>query len=172
MADSYSILGMSKLLGIDRTRMTRICAELAPIAETKREKRYSLPEVIDALLADERSKAASGGRGGARERVYIADASLKELKLGQQQGQLLPRDEVKEMLFGIFKHLHQQLTTALPTEVAAGAAGKKPSEIGELVRREVGAILNELRDADRTGLFGSAEGSDSDDEPDDERVGG
>lgn len=126
-------------MGVDRRTVAK---RLAKVGNNP-----TLEELIGALITSE-------GIEEARRRKVMADAQRVELRLKQEQGELVRKLEVSKTLTEFFKGLYRECTITAPQRIAERCEGKPAAEIREIIREEYAGIFNKLR-GDWTAFSGS-----------------
>lgn len=134
-----SISQLAKALKIDRRTVSKRVEHLGDEA--------TIEEIIAALVTSE-------GIEEARRRKVMADAQRVELRLKQEQGELVRKLEVSKTLTEFFKGLYRECTITAPQRIAERCEGKPAAEIREIIREEYAGIFTKLR-GDWTAFSGS-----------------
>lgn len=125
-----SISRLAAALKVDRRTVAKRLEHLGDEA--------TLEQVIAALVTSE-------GIEEARRRKTQAEAKRVELKLQQEQGELVAKREVEKELIAIFKALYNQCVVVVPQRVAERCVGKGITEVQTAIQREYGATFDQLR---------------------------
>lgn len=125
-----SISRLATALKVDRRTVSKRLEHLGDEA--------TLEQVIAALTTSE-------GIEEARRRKTMADAQRVEIRLKQEQGELVKRLEVSKTLTEFFKGLYRECTITAPQRIAERCEGKPAAKIREIIREEYAGIFNKLR---------------------------
>ena len=80
----------------------------------------------------------------ARRRREVAESRLKELEVGEREGQLLPADEVRDAVSGMIIAVRETLLR-IPSELQDRLAGMSSAPAcGELLEEEIRRALTNL----------------------------
>ncbi len=133
MEPKYQELSISELaraMGVDRRTVAK---RLAKVGSNP-----TLEELIGALITSE-------GIEESRRRKVMADAQRVELRLKQEQGELVRKLEVSKTLTEFFKGLYRECAITAPQRIAERCEGKPAAEIREIIRGEYSSIFEKLR---------------------------
>lgn len=147
--EAYERLNISQLaedFDLDRASVRKRIQEagIEPVEEKAKEKIYEVSPRLAAILSDVKSPMSE-----ARLRKETADAELKEMKLAEMRGDLVPIADAIERVQAIVTKMYKEVALMMPKRVGPRCAkAKTAAEVTKIVKVEVGKIFAKLREAD------------------------
>ncbi|HEV2707061.1 MAG TPA: hypothetical protein VGV59_14140 [Pyrinomonadaceae bacterium] len=138
----YSISELSALTTLDRATVKKYLEGVPHEGGAKNAKTYSLSAALPALVA-----GRSAEMDEAKLRKTQAEADLKEHALAVERGEFLPVREVENQRVKECQWLFNRLLAQLPREMSQALyKAESPEQIIEILKHDIGRVLNEWRD--------------------------
>ncbi|HEY0098649.1 MAG TPA: DUF1441 family protein [Pyrinomonadaceae bacterium] len=138
----YSISQLASLSGLDRATVTKRLADVPFEEGAKNAKTYALDAALPALIAGESTEMDA-----AKLRKTQAEASMRELDLERERGEVVSTSEVADYTLRLFKGVQNRIGLRFPREIAQQLyKAESAAQITEILQRELGRIFNDLRD--------------------------
>jgi transcriptional regulator with XRE-family HTH domain len=143
----YSVSALARMMGVDRRTLASRLEGVSPLGQRSREKLYRLSDAVQGFVAMPLQGAEETEElRASRQRKSAAEASLLELKLGRESGELLPRREVADHAFRLVKAMQQRLGVRLPREISAQLyRAESEAQVAQVLGKEVERAFRELR---------------------------
>lgn len=146
----YSVTRLAEYFELDRATMRKRLDEagVEPVVDQANKRLYRL-EDAEAAMEQE------GDLEEIKLRKLTAEASLKELELGREKGELLPRKEVEDYVQKLFTALYQRLAVKLPREIGPQLfKAESTAQLTKDLQTNLETIFHEIR-TDHRRLLGS-----------------
>lgn len=139
-----SIQKIAFRVGLDRATCRKRLDALGytPEKEESKLKLYRFDADMDAALTESQDKLTD-----VRIRKETAAARLNEMKVLQQEGELIAVTDVEDYLQRLFKALYQEAVVRMPKRIASTLAKKKTAaEVNDVLNEQLGKIFLTVRE--------------------------
>lgn len=149
--EHYSISRLAEYFELDRAVLRKRLdnARIKPVINEPKRKLYRLEDAEQVLQTDEQLDEI-------KLRKLRADASLQELKLQRENGEMVPRKEVEDYLQKLFTALYQRVCVRCPRELGTQLyKADSPAALTKDLQTNLETIFHEVR-SDHRRFFDSA----------------
>jgi phage terminase Nu1 subunit (DNA packaging protein) len=137
----FSISQLAELTMLDRATVRKYLDGVPHQGGAKNAKTYTLKAALPALVTGRNAEMDE-----AKLKKAQADATLRELELKREQGEVVELKEVRNYAQALFKGVQQRTAVQMARDVAPQLyKADSPAQITEILQRELGRIFNDLR---------------------------
>lgn len=143
-ANVLNVSQLNRITGLDRATINKRLAEasVAPApGSKKKEKLFDIEASLAALVAAEGDKLSE-----SKGKKLSAEASLKQLELERERGELMPTREVREHAFNFVKAMHTRISKRYPRENAKRLRRcKSDVDLQRTIETDLSLIFDDLK---------------------------